>query len=292
MCSRYFLDDDGNVIAYTFRVPVHEGIRRRFNIAPTHAAPVIRAAAGGEREVALLRWGLVPAWAKELSIGSKLINARSETLAEKPAFRAAAGGEREVALLRWGLVPAWAKELSIGSKLINARSETLAERPAFRAALRSRRCIVPASGFFEWTGEARYRVPHAITVSGRPLVPFAGLWESWKAPDGRTLETYTIVTTGANAFVSGMHDRMPAILEERDIDAWLGGTVEEAQAVLRPCADAGMREHMVSRALNSPNAEPEGLPPPSQEEVARAARAASATHAPASDPARQQSLFD
>jgi putative SOS response-associated peptidase YedK len=246
MCSRYFLDADGNVIAYAFRVPVHAGIRKRFNIAPTHEAPVIRADAKGGREVALLRWGLVPAWAKELSIGSKLINARAETLAEKPAFR---------------------------------------------AALRSRRCIVPASGFFEWTGEARYRVPHAITVSGRPLVPFAGLWDSWKAPDGRTLETYTIVTTEANAFVSGMHDRMPAILAERDIDAWLRGTVEEAQSVLKPYADDTMREHTVSRSLNSPNAEPEGLPEPTPEEMARAARAAEAAPSPNAG-ARQQSLFD
>lgn len=247
MCSRYFLDADGNVIAYTFRVPVHQGVRRRFNIAPTHEAPVIRAGAGGAREVALLRWGLVPAWAKELSIGSKLINARCETLMEKPAFR---------------------------------------------TAFRARRCIVPASGFFEWTGEPRYRVPHAITVAGRALVPFAGLWESWKAPDGRTLETYAIVTTGANAFVSGMHDRMPAILEEADIDAWLGGSVEEAQAVLRPYAEGAMREHVVSRALNSPNAEPQALPAPSAEEIARAARSDAAAKPPSNAPPRQSSLFD
>jgi putative SOS response-associated peptidase YedK len=246
MCSRYFLDADGNVIAYTFRVPVHGGIRRRFNIAPTHEAPVIRAAAGGEREVALLRWGLVPSWAKELSIGSRLINARSETLTQKTAFR---------------------------------------------AAFRARRCLVPASGFFEWTGEARYRVPHAITVAGRPLVAFAGLWEGWKAPDGRLLETYTIVTTEANAFVSGMHDRMPAILEERDMDAWLRGSVEEAQAVLKPYAEGAMREHMVSRSLNSPSAEPEGLPAPTAEEEAAASRAAQARSSPTA-PARQQSLFD
>jgi len=242
MCSRYFLDADGNVIAYTFRVPLDGRIRKRFNIAPTHEAPVIRAAAGGAREVALLRWGLVPPWAKELSIGSKLINARAETLQEKPAFR---------------------------------------------SAFKSRRCIVPASGFFEWTGEPRYRVPHAITVEGRPVVPFAGLWECWKAPDGKLLETYTIVTTEANAFVSGMHDRMPAILEERDIDAWLGGSPEEAQAVLKPYADAAMREHRVSRSLNSPNAEPEALPPPTPEEIAAASGKAK------SEPPRQQSLgFD
>jgi putative SOS response-associated peptidase YedK len=246
MCSRYFLDADGNVIAYTFRVPVHEGIRRRFNIAPTHEAPVVRATRDG--------------------------------------------GAREVALLRWGLVPSWAKELSIGSKLINARAETLAEKPAFRTALRSRRCIVPASGFFEWTGETRYRVPHAITVADRPVVPFAGLWETWHAPDGRKLETYTIVTTEANRFVAGMHDRMPAILAEADVEAWLHGTPEEAQAVLRPYDDAAMREHRVSRALNSPDAEPDALPEPSAEEKARAERAA---EAPRDEVPRQQSLgFD
>jgi putative SOS response-associated peptidase YedK len=245
MCSRYFLDADGNVIAYTFRVPVHPGIRKRFNIAPTHEAPVVRAGAGGTREVVLLRWGLIPSWAKEPSIGSKLINARSETLAEKPAFR---------------------------------------------AALRQRRCIVPASGFFEWTGDARYRVPHAITVEGRPIVPFAGLWEAWKAPSGATIETYTIVTTDANRFVSGMHDRMPAILDEGDIDAWLHGSPEEAQAALRPYADAAMREHVVSRALNSPNAEPEALPPPTPDEIVAAGRAA---QEPRDEAPRQQSLgFD
>jgi putative SOS response-associated peptidase YedK len=246
MCSRYFLDADGNVIAYTFRVPVHGGIRRRFNIAPTHEAPVVRATRDGSA--------------------------------------------REVVLLRWGLVPSWAKQPSIGSKLINARAETLAEKPAFRTALRSRRCVVPASGFFEWTGEPRYRVPHAITVADRPVVPFAGLWEWWKGPDGRALETYTIVTTEANRFIAGMHDRMPAILAEADVEAWLHGTPEEAHAVLKPYDDGAMREHMVSRALNSPNAEPEELPAPTPDEVARAARAAEPQ---AGEPARQQSLgFD
>ena len=89
MCSRYFLDADGNVIAYTFNVPVHDRIRKRFNIAPTQEAPVVRATAQGAREVAMLRWGLVPFWAKDPAIGNRMINARAETVAEKPAFRAA-----------------------------------------------------------------------------------------------------------------------------------------------------------------------------------------------------------
>src|SRR5260370_18665412 len=89
MCSRYFLDADGNIIAYTFQVPVHERILKRFNIAPTQEAPVVRLSRDGERELALLRWGLVPFWAKDLKIGSRTINARSEGIEAKPAFRAA-----------------------------------------------------------------------------------------------------------------------------------------------------------------------------------------------------------
>jgi putative SOS response-associated peptidase YedK len=108
MCSRYFLDDDGNIIAYTFQVPVHDRILKRFNIAPTQQAPVVRAASNGGREIAMLRWGLVPFWAKDLKIGTKMINARSEGIDTKPAFR---------------------------------------------DALKERRCIVPATGFFEWQGE-------------------------------------------------------------------------------------------------------------------------------------------
>jgi putative SOS response-associated peptidase YedK len=240
MCSRYFLDADGNIIAYTFQVPVHDRIRKRFNIAPTQEAPVIRAAAGGAREVAMLRWGLVPFWAKEIAIGSKMINARCETLREKPAFR---------------------------------------------QAFRSRRCVVPASGFFEWTGEAGQRVPHAITVQGRALLPFAGLWESWKDAHGHTVETYTIVTTAANPFMTGMHDRMPAILHDRDLDGWLHGSPDEAWALIRPYGEATMREREVSRAFNSSKMEFDSLEQP-EPVTARAA-----APKPAAD-ARQRGLFD
>lgn len=211
MCSRYFLDADGNVIAYAFRVPVEDRIRKRFNIAPSQEAPVVRAA-------------------KE-------------------------GGAREVAMLRWGLVPSWAKDPSVGSRMINARSETVGEKPAFREAFRSRRCAIPASGFYEWTGGAKHRVPHAITVEGRPIIAFAGLWECWKDAAGKELQTYTILTTASNRFVAAMHDRMPAILADGDIDAWLAGSVEDAWKVIHPYPDEPMRERTVSRALNNPRTE-------------------------------------
>jgi putative SOS response-associated peptidase YedK len=191
MCSRYFLDADGNVIAYTFRVPVQERVRRRYNIAPTQEAPVVRAAAGGAREAAMLRWGLVPAWAKELAVGTRMINARAEGVEAKPAFR---------------------------------------------AAIRQRRCLVPASGFFEWKGVAGRKQPFAIRPAGRELFAFAGLWETWKPADGAAVETFTIITTEANEAVAAIHDRMPVILPREAEDAWLEGNPDEARALLKPYA--------------------------------------------------------
>src|SRR6185295_17988739 len=157
--------------------------RRRFNIAPTQQAPVVRTAKDGTREVALLRWGLVPFWAKDLKVGTQMINARGETVAEKPAFR---------------------------------------------HALQQRRCIVPATGFFEWRGEPGRKQAFAITVPERPLFGFAGLWERWKPKDGagEAVDTFTIVTTDANASVAPIHDRMPVILPEAAYDEWLFGTAD------------------------------------------------------------------
>ena len=189
MCSRYFLDAEGNVIAYTFRVPNGEKVKKRFNIAPTQEAPVVRMGAAGEREIALLRWGLVPYWAKDLKVGTKMINARSEGVAEKPAFR---------------------------------------------AAVQKRRCIVPATGFFEWQGEAGRKQPFAITLPGAPLFAFAGLWETWKPQEGEPVQTFTIVTTDANSHVAKIHDRMPVILPMDAVDTWLTGPTDAALALLKP----------------------------------------------------------
>lgn len=189
MCSRYFLDADGNVIAYTFQVPVHDPIRKRFNIAPTQDAPVVRAAPQGGREVALLRWGLVPFWAKDLRVGTKMINARCEGIEAKPAFR---------------------------------------------EAIRQRRCIVPASGFFEWKPVAGRKQPFAVTLPGNRLFAFAGLWERWKPRQGGPVETFTIVTTDANGRVAEIHDRMPVILPDEAVETWLQGAPDEARALLKP----------------------------------------------------------
>jgi len=217
MCSRYFLDADGNVIAYTFNVPVHDRIRKRFNIAPTQEAPVVRVGASGAREVAMLRWGLVPFWSKDLAIGNRMINARSETAAEKPSFR---------------------------------------------NAFKSRRCVVPATGFFEWKGDPGHKQPYAVTASDQPLFAFAGLWESWhdKAhPDAPPVETFTILTTDANETVAAIHDRMPVILPAGRVDEWLTAPSDKAQALLAPYAGP-VQVRAISKLVGNPrNDTPEVL---------------------------------
>lgn len=133
------------------------------------------------------------------------------------------GGEgRRLGAMRWGFVPHWYKTPTDGPLLINARAETLAEKPAFRAAARERRCIVPATGFYEWVKDADgKRLPYYITsADGSPLA-FAGLWQAW-GRDGDTIDTCAIVTCPANATMSAIHHRMPVILDPADWALWLG----------------------------------------------------------------------
>lgn len=136
---------------------------------------------------------------------------------------------RRVAGMRWGLVPSWAKDPSIGNRMINARAESLAQKPAFRKPLAKRRCLVPASGYFEWRKgavgiggvKAAKKQPFYITPADGSTMAFAGLWEFWKSPDGRWLRSMTIVTTEAVGDLVEIHDRMPLILPASEWDAWL-----------------------------------------------------------------------
>jgi len=129
---------------------------------------------------------------------------------------------RESTLARWGLVPFWAKELKFGARCINARIETLAGQPAYREAFRSRRCLVPASAFFEWSGPAGQRIKWRIGPQDRPLFGLAGLWERWFDPStGEPVQTYTIVTTAADERLAPLHDRMPVIVRPERYDSWL-----------------------------------------------------------------------
>lgn len=161
-------------------------------------------------------------------------------------------GPPAIQLLQWGLVPFWAKDPSIGSRMINARAETLAEKPAFRAALKKRRCLVLADGFYEWQKTPTGKQPMRITLdSGEPFA-MAGLWETWDAPDGSLLRTFTIVTGEPNELVAAIHNRMPTILLPEHEALWLDNAAEPAiwLDILRPYPAERMAAYPVSRRVN------------------------------------------
>ena len=132
-------------------------------------------------------------------------------------------------LLKWGLVPSWSKDPSFGSHLINARSETVDEKPTFRHAIKYRRCIVPTSGFYEWDHRGGKKQPYYIQLADYSPMCLAGVWESWKAPDGSELETFAILTTSANKLVESIHDRMPVILSPDTFNLWLNHNMHDPQ---------------------------------------------------------------
>ncbi len=159
--------------------------------------------------------------------------------------------ERALELHRWGLVPPWSKGPDKGPPLFNARAETLAGRPAFRQALRHRRCLIPASGFYEWRLVGRQRLPLYIApADARPLA-FAGLWETWHDPQGQALHSCTIVTVPANAALAPVHDRMPALLAPAAAEQWLAADrPESAAALLTPWASDDLVLRPVSLRVN------------------------------------------
>jgi putative SOS response-associated peptidase YedK len=125
---------------------------------------------------------------------------------------------RRVVEMQWGLVPSWAKDVKIGSKMFNARSETLDERPSFRILLKRKRCLVPASGFYEWKKEGGVKVPYIIKVRNQDYFAMAGLYDVWQSGDGSVLSTFTIITTAAAKVMADLHDRMPVIIAH-DLEA-------------------------------------------------------------------------
>lgn len=175
--------------------------------------------------------------------------------------------EREISLFKWGLVPHWAKDESIGSKLINARAETLTEKPSFREAFRSRRCIIPASGFYEWMRAAKgAKQPFYFYLKDKNIFGFAGLWEEWLDKEtGELTETCTIITTEANEVLKPIHERMPVILKSENYDFWLDEKVKDTEKLknlLVPYPAKEMDSHAVSRSVNSPAADSEELTAP------------------------------
>jgi putative SOS response-associated peptidase YedK len=164
----------------------------------------------------------------------------------------AAGSGREAALLRWGMVAPWAKDTRQAP--INARAETAADKPTFRHALRKRRCLVPASGFYEWAAVGGRKQPYCFRPWDERPWAFAGLWERWEG-EGTPVESCAILTTEANELVRPVHDRMPVILPERHWAAWLDPQVQDAGALvplLRPFPSDAMRAYPVGPLVNNP----------------------------------------
>lgn len=168
-----------------------------------------------------------------------------------PVIRQRPSGERVVHLLRWGLIPSWSKDESIATKLINARGETVAEKASFRAAYKSRRCVVPASAFYEWQKIPAGKQPYLIHPVRDDLFGFAGLWERWTRPDSELLDTFTVITTSANETMQPVHDRMPVILAKADFAVWMAKDSEPGllQRLLRPCPSERIGMYPVSTAV-------------------------------------------
>lgn len=211
MCGRYTLTITPEMLRTLINFAVTPNLEPRFNIAPTQMAPVVRADGDGWRKIDMLRWGLIPSWSADMSVASKLINARGETVAQKPSFR---------------------------------------------DAYRERRCLIPADGFYEWRKEGDAKQPFRIGFRGGKPFVFAGLWETWTAPEdaenvGETVETYTIVTTDANAKLAPIHHRMPVIVDPADFDRWLTGSPAEAANVIRAFPPDEMAFYRVSTRVNN-----------------------------------------
>ena len=161
--------------------------------------------------------------------------------------------ERRFSLARWGLIPYWAKDASIGYKLINARSETVASKPAFREAFESRRCLIPADGFYEWKRVGTAKQPFHFGLQDDSLFAFAGLGDRWKDASGQVVETCSILTTTPNALLADAHDRMPVILSPEHYDLWLDpgfGRADALKEMLNPFDATLMRRYPVSTRVN------------------------------------------
>ena len=161
---------------------------------------------------------------------------------------------RELSLVRWGLIPWWSKDATGAARMINARSETATTLPAFRDAMKSRRCIVPADGFYEWKRMGKEKQPYCFEVKNGELFAFAGLWERWKDPAGKAVETCSILTTTPNTVTSVVHDRMPVILSPDAYDLWLDPGFADVAAVselLKPYDARTMKSYLVSARVGN-----------------------------------------
>lgn len=214
MCGRYSLKTPANILAEHFQLKKTPSLNPRYNIAPAQPIAIIR-------------------------------------------LRSLQNG-RELALLRWGLIPSWAKDPGIGNKMIIARAETVSEKPAFREAFARSRCLIPADGYYEWQRQGRMgqrKQPFYIRRKDKRLFAFAGLWEQWRGPEGKAVETCAILTTEPSQSLTEIHDRMPVILDPKDYEQWLDPYIRQAellQPLLCPYPEDALTAYPVSLRVNDP----------------------------------------
>jgi len=171
-------------------------------------------------------------------------------------------GQLEMVMMQWGLIPQMAKNPEKSLHYINAKAETLAEKPMFRSLLQNQRCLVPASGFYEWKKEGTRKIPFYIHMKETPLFAFAGLYDVWYDLNNIAHPSYTLVTTKANELVAPLHDRMPVILKQEDEDRWLSGEAlsgNDREKILAPYPAGEMEAYPVSSRVNSPDVDDERL---------------------------------
>lgn len=203
-------------MAEEFNVKIFEPLSPRYNIGPTQLAPIVRQVEGLQ--------------------------------------------EHELALFKWGLIPRWAKEPSIGNRMINARAETASQKPSFRMAFRRQRCLVPATGFYEWkildrNSSTLAKQPYCIRrIDGR-VFAFAGLWDLWRSPENEEIRSFTILTIEPNDLLRNLHDRMPVIIDRDDYRTWLDPRLQRFSCLAnlcRPVPPAGWTTYPVSTRVNNP----------------------------------------
>ena len=217
MCGRFFLDAQAGDIIEHYNAPPPDLFAARYNIAPT--TPVL-------------------------------------------AFT----GDR-FNLFRWGLVPSWAKDVTMGNRMFNARAETVAEKPSFRNAYKRRRCLIPATGFYEWRQEAGHKQPYCCHINHR-LFSFAGIWEQWQDADGNELQSCAVITTESSGEMQELHQRMPVYVAPEDYGSWLDCTSDETGSADRLLNETrpDYRFYAVGRAVGNSRNEGEDLIKPQQPE--------------------------
>lgn len=212
MCGRYYLNASKKKLAEHFHIADTADIPDippRFNIAPSQDIPVVRQSEKG----------------------------------------------REVAMMRWGLLPSWSEDSKAKFSMINARAETVAEKPAYRAAFKKRRCLIPASGYYEWKPAASGKQPYVIRRKDEGLLALAGIWELWEG-GGEVIESCSIIVTAANKLMSPIHDRMPVILTPNNYSEWLRSETQDIghlQGILSPYALDDLETYPVSKRVNKPD---------------------------------------